>query len=1371
MNTTMSLKKDGDDVDKRDKSEPYPTNAIVLFNKDKTFNKHNNENTIEDTRKKIAVDTDNNIDIDKKNHNYNHNSINMSRNRKRIDDKNIRNHKNIPYESECEHNHTKEQGISRWGEFFDTDRASEAVQYYSTTATAMILTTTTTTVTSTKVLKVVRAKEPEQQQYLSIHQFLFNSKIFSFASSRPSIFEKHNLGTSCSEYTSVTMAISQSSSFSLFIDGDDGQKISTLSCSNKNLLAVDRKGDKCIIFAKEDRSMPLPRILKSSGSLESNNCATMVPTSNSTVSTCPSVIYNWKNKFDCDSGSFDDRVDACDNQVDTQKKSDNICSSEEHQIEVIELSQEESRKDFSSCTNESDGNFPEGDQEIIPPSSWSCSAAMMFANNNDYEDNTKSREKSDVEEKKFVPSEVFDDDESGMSWFINTFPNYNESNSAIILHSETAIKHPKTTVALTIEGGLDPSSSLLPSSSVDLSSKKGRNCNVYGGLESLASELSNLMFSIEEEQEVVFSNEDEKDDKVKGEVKMQSRALEQEYCREESIQQLFETLEEKEAEVDEALESIIMETLEIEGQDNRVIDNEKYDSQQENDLVEIASAIQKYSQEDGMDDDMDNKNELLSKVTESFIALPQMLCITPREQQHIIHNDDVLNGVNTNKEDEETVDHQTNAVDEKDPHRKFFADEFPRANIEVLAGSSHSNSYSNELLGKMANTFRSLPQMMGLTQRAQSQGVDDISITCSNGINKSKKCSSEISSDVGNRITTIIEPDCVSSSTSNHPNIEVKLQTDINGSDGRDNIVVVDEVARMLRKNKKKKKEKNLKSKHCCSDAMDVLVSLTLMEMEKSSNENFVNEMRAMRVHESPSSDNFFNSASGSIDISRGDPSDSHLVRDSNVDLTATTNDLQELKEHSEIYDEPNTISPPLDSDSFSIDCFPENFSMDEDVSQTTTPSDTNKTNPEGGKPIVIVVPLQREGNSDKACNEISSAVSGSFEFLKSLSSEERIPSPPQFKLPFNNPNASSADTKLDEIHSTDDLGTSFALPLSYALNTIDMPSQKNLPSRNQFTSLFTRDLSVSPQKLVHTTLSLSLSLSLSDDCCPIPPSPKHSTKASKEPSFDDALPSNMDSHKSEGETEGSIVVSISESLQAESMKNPSSLSPKKMIATTTKAPKGLLKTINTEGLDKERRQKVFPHLAMNKILFNATKKKNKGLGNNTKKHIDIGDIAEDSLRIRRSCYPLFSPSQALTRDDLSASTGKILGNDTEEQQNHVYPCTKDQNREVPMGVSPKSILKASSQGDGTSFSALEESTGITPESQSSKRRVHWNETQLADKIEKGVMFQNHRNGRPKRPAYALQQLMCEIADIQDGYGSDMEQLWGYQQKPQGYIC
>jgi len=67
-------------------------------------------------------------------------------------------------------------------------------------------------------------------------------------------------------------------------------------------------------------------------------------------------------------------------------------------------------------------------------------------------------------------------------------------------------------------------------------------------------------------------------------------------------------------------------------------------------------------------------------------------------------------------------------------------------------------------------------------------------------------------------------------------------------------------------------------------------------------------------------------------------------------------------------------------------------------------------------------------------------------------------------------------------------------------------------------------------------------------------------------------------------------------------------------------------------------------------------------------------------------------------------------------------------------------------------------------------RRVHWDEQQLACKVEKGVMFSSSRKGR--RSICALDSLMVQIATVQDSYtDDDREGYSNHSNDSHGYIC
>ena len=86
----------------------------------------------------------------------------------------------------------------------------------------------------------------------------------------------------------------------------------------------------------------------------------------------------------------------------------------------------------------------------------------------------------------------------------------------------------------------------------------------------------------------------------------------------------------------------------------------------------------------------------------------------------------------------------------------------------------------------------------------------------------------------------------------------------------------------------------------------------------------------------------------------------------------------------------------------------------------------------------------------------------------------------------------------------------------------------------------------------------------------------------------------------------------------------------------------------------------------------------------------------------------------------------------------------------------PKGIMRVKTEGDHKA-------------PLSHNGRVHWDEKQLATKVEKGIMVGVSK--RKCRPIRVLKKHMMQITAVQNGYGNELDQLVGLKTTAQGNIC
>lgn len=177
---------------------------------------------------------------------------------------------------------------------------------------------------------------------------------------------------------------------------------------------------------------------------------------------------------------------------------------------------------------------------------------------------------------------------------------------------------------------------------------------------------------------------------------------------------------------------------------------------------------------------------------------------------------------------------------------------------------------------------------------------------------------------------------------------------------------------------------------------------------------------------------------------------------------------------------------------------------------------------------------------------------------------------------------------------------------------------------------------------------------------------------------------------------------------------------------------------------------------------------------------LTIGSIAEDSLRKTRKCLPLV-PSSPSNRYRLPNTKSNNV--DIDDQEN----CTPRGGQQLKQR-SKNSIFKVSdADNNNDSLFLTTNKMSVNVEGICSsialkgimrkkkdgpidrhQRRVHWDEQQLAGKVEKGVMFSSRRG---RRSISALDSLMLQIITVQDGYTDELGNHSSHSNDTHGYIC
>jgi len=893
-------------------------------------------------------------------------------------------------------------------------------------------------------------------------------------------------------------------------------------------------------------------------------------------------------------------------------------------------------------------------------------------------------------------------------------------------------------------------------------------------------------------------------------------------------------------------------------------------------LKDVAVAEKHYCSESHIvnvghedNDQILNRGDLFLSVTETITALPQMLCITPREQRLLIQqkeSDDIHEDNNR-----EQVQEKTPILDLNAQEKEFFAsDEKPIV----------SCNNSTELYSKVADAGSCISIRKNNSNKTMYKlPWDEFQIP-------PMQSSSSSANIIVNHNNIEVEL--------NADSIEVELNVDSNNCDQEDTVEVVDAVVRALRKSKKMSKIKANAGSHelpavdsgppdlgnffgpkpPTPDALNVLKSLTRMECcgEKQTHATILERSRMRRMSASKKGLIESHWTMAMVGCSNSEEEGEEGESSMSIEPVGKEEDPTMRGDCPSSKSESIARNQMMDSDSFSIDIFHENSLRDDGNDRTSEMKDDSdgklETNTKPNtKPVVLMVPLRREETSDghsttaTPFHELSSTISTSLEFVTSLSSDDHIPSPSQnakkpispsnvvydvsvatqedlefippekfFVLPSNDlpfqvhEQTNTKDAMIQQQHTisslshlppakpskdksvlTDDCPSRLP-PLSPALrrNTPQGAEQSPKASMSNF-FCSNRDEPFdnknNPDPRDENEIHISLSLSLSEDA--IPPSPKHTelTPIAKDGRAHDSIKSNNVDIRCD-----SLSLSMSSSEDSSHLQHSPTKAQKTPYCDKLETDPLLLDTAET--LARSGRTQVVPHLAINRMLQNAQSNNRQFVRSrpptprfqsttealSPHRQLTLGHMAKDSLRIGRKCFPSTPPSSTLPPSFLCEN--KVDDDETndgycKEQENQSpdakyvaqgmkdegylacttsFPFSEDDDISVPIRrptsvPPPKGILK-------TQRCNVNEET--TKASTALGKHVHWDEKQLSTKIEKGIMILTPRKKNKlshKRPALALQRLRHEITAVQDGYGSGLEMLSSFPQRPQGYFC
>ena len=587
------------------------------------------------------------------------------------------------------------------------------------------------------------------------------------------------------------------------------------------------------------------------------------------------------------------------------------------------------------------------------------------------------------------------------------------------------------------------------------------------------------------------------------------------------------------------------------------------------------------------------------------------------------------------------------------------------------------------------------------------------------------------------------------------PNIELELDSTSNDEE-IDKIIIVDAVARALRRSKKRSKHKtatkndnidNNSPSRVSSDAMDVLMSLNVMEfcVPNDFSIGWSESVTSKNKHREKVSETEWlypcNKIQNSIEeiaipsLGNGNAMEENKKKSDVAkplfDKRATDSRITEKKSSAiDVETKNDCISGPeiqlnnsitaespefqldnmvikelglmVDSDSFSIDELCDKSLSDNDPIRAKPNAMIESTTPKPSNHKFTTVPLEGDGNNNIPFHRLTTTMSSSFELVNSLSSSDdcHIPSPPRRTKNVDSPYQDQKHETLP-FEASSVSSKSFTIPMvdSIPLQSVALPPIYELPSTmplkaSTSPTLPPLPISTKKKKKAFKAFHKQLSTSLSDDDCPIQ-SPSRTEETLKDPLFDSST--------------------------------------------------------REDG----RQKKMMPYLAINRMVRNAkkksaTRKKTVAINQKTASgSLDKKCRTEDSLRLRRKLFPLPSRSSSSRKFGLS-KTSKLADEEEEDQENcSTIPCQEPRHIAVGQPL-PKGIMRAST----------------TPSNHN--RSVHWDEEQLANKVDKGIMI---KSSRKRRPIRKLEQLMLQITAVQNDYGSELDQLIGLKSTAQGYIC
>ena len=179
---------------------------------------------------------------------------------------------------------------------------------------------------------------------------------------------------------------------------------------------------------------------------------------------------------------------------------------------------------------------------------------------------------------------------------------------------------------------------------------------------------------------------------------------------------------------------------------------------------------------------------------------------------------------------------------------------------------------------------------------------------------------------------------------------------------------------------------------------------------------------------------------------------------------------------------------------------------------------------------------------------------------------------------------------------------------------------------------------------------------------------------------------------------------------------------------------------------------------------------------------LTIGSIAEDSLRKTRKCLPLVPSSPSNRYLLLNTKSNNVDIDDQENctprggqqlkyrSNNNLFKVSDaDSNNDSPYFTTSKISVNIEGVASSIALKGIMRKKQEDPiDDDRHQRRVHWDEQQLASKVEKGVMFSSRRG---RRSICALDSLMLQITTVQDGYTNELGNHSSHSNDTHGYIC